>query len=145
MSHPSCKSGNKQTCTATYAIARGVTDFILSRLATFPRVGALWLLERFWGLEICSSTSVSLLIYCADVGEVKRNLKAYNISFWKVFEQIEDGIGWQYTYLKNECTSKQAFFEIFMIRLCMRVKKRRPGVCRHSVVRMSITNLLSNT
>jgi hypothetical protein len=42
----------------------------------FPRVGALQLLECFWGLVIWSSTSFSLLMSCADIGEVNRNLNA---------------------------------------------------------------------
>ena len=58
------------TCTATYAMERGLTDRNPIRLATFDRVAFLFF-DRFAGGGFSLSIST-------DDGEVNKNLKAYN-------------------------------------------------------------------
>lgn len=58
-------------------MALGVTAFIPNRCATFPRVGALLCFERFDGLGASSMMSLSDSIFCAEVGEVNKNLNVY--------------------------------------------------------------------
>lgn len=130
------------TCTATYAIVRGVTDLSPRRLATCPRVGALWLLWRFRCELGCSSRSFSLLILCAEVGEVKRNLNVCQVN-WRLQEKHNLQDNW--TYLYQDGALQQAKFHVLFICLRPWVYKSRPWIRCHGKVWMSITNILANT
>jgi hypothetical protein len=60
----------ERTCTATYAMERGLTVRSPMSVATFERVAALFFLDRFDGGGFSMSSST-------DDGDVNSNLKAY--------------------------------------------------------------------
>jgi hypothetical protein len=65
-----------RTCTATYAIERGVTDRNPMSVATFERVVPLCFFARFVGGGFSLSTST-------DDGDVNRSLNAYKEMRWE--------------------------------------------------------------
>jgi hypothetical protein len=109
-----------------------------NKFATFPRVGAFWFrLERFWADGICRSTSSSHSMSCAEVGEVKMNLKVFR-------NQTSCYVSWATTHLKEDSTTKKTTLYIIDVACRLGIEKGRPGICSDCVIRVAFTDMSSH-
>lgn len=93
---------------------RGVTVLMPKMSAMCPRVGALCFLVRLGG-GAGFATSCSHSTSWADVGDVKMNLNAWEMSVGLVFSMTV------YTHLHKNGTAQKAFCNICWVTLCMRI------------------------